>query len=210
MKSFRKTLQESRLKTHHLIRSWLQPKLGAVGTRYRLAGRIRLANIWARKHPRRTFAYVTGSLFFLLASTVAIDSMTLSDKREPDVSSIVQLEPVFAGFRTIQANKSIHRSTLTELTQEGDSMTLSDKREPDVSSIVQLEPVFAGFRTIQANKSIHRSTLTELTQEGQQLREELDSLIAIPRKSHQDSIHIVQSYNRLESIVKSLQNNDHP
>ena len=141
MKSFRKTLQESRLKTHHLIRSWLQPKLGAVGTKYRLAGRIRLANIWARKHPRRTFAYVTGSLVFLLVSTVAIDSMTLSDKREPDVSSIAQLEPVFAGFRTIQANKSIHRSTLTELTQE-----------------------------------------------GQQLREELDSLIAIPRKSHQDSI----------------------
>ena len=34
MKSFRKTLQESRLKTHHLIRSWLQPKLGAVGTKY--------------------------------------------------------------------------------------------------------------------------------------------------------------------------------
>ena len=142
MKSFRKTLQESRLKTHHLIRSWLQPKLGAVGTKYRLAGRIRQANIWARKHP--------------------------------------------------------------------DSMTLSDKREPDVSSIAQLEPVFAGFRIIQANKSIHRSTLTELTHEGQLLREELDSLIAIPRKSHQDSIHIVQSYNRLESIVKSLQNNDHP
>ena len=163
MKSFRKTLQESRLKAHHLIRSWLQPKLRAVGTRYRLAERIRLANIWARKHPKRTFAYVTGSLVFLLVSTVAIDSMTLSDKREPDVSSIAQLEPVFAGFRTIQANKSIHRSTLTELTQE-----------------------------------------------GQQLREELDSLIAIPRKSHQDSIHIVQSYNRLESIVKSLQNNDHP
>jgi len=163
MKSFRKTLQESRLKTHHLIRSWLQPKLGAVGTKYRLAGRIRLANIWARKHPRRTFAYVTGSLFFLLASTVLIDGIGLQNNREPDVSSIAQLEPVFAGFRTIQANKSIHRSTLTELTQE-----------------------------------------------GQQLREELDSLIAIPRKSHQDSIHIVQSYNRLESIVKSLQNNDHP
>ena len=155
MKSFRKTLQESRLKTHHLIRSWLQPKLGAVGTRYRLAGRIRLANIWARKHPKRTFAYVTGSLFFLLASTVIIDSMTLSDQREPDVSSIAQLEPIFSGFRTIQANKSVHRTT-------------------------------------------------------QLLREKLDSLIAIPHKSHQDSIHIVQSYNRLESIVKSLKNNDHP
>ena len=91
-----------------------------------------------------------------------------------------------------------------------DSMTLSDKREPDVSNIAQLEPIFSGFRTIQANKSVHRSTLTKLTHEGQLLREELDSLIAIPRKSHQDSIHIVESYNRLESIVKSLQNNDHP
>lgn len=163
MKSFRKTLQESRLKTHHLIRSWLQPKLGAVGTKYRLAGRIRLANIWARKYPKRTFAYVTGLLFFLLASTVFIDGIGQQNKREPDVSSIAQLEPIFAGFRTIQANKSIHRSTLTELTHE-----------------------------------------------GQLLRVKLDSLIAIPRKSHQDSIHIVQSYNRLESIVKSLQNNDHP
>lgn len=163
MKSFRKTLQENRLKTHHLIRSWLQPKLGSVGTKYRLAGRIRLANIWARTHPRRTFTYVTGSLFFLLASTVAIDSMTLSDKREPDVSSIAQLEPLFAGFRTIQANKSVHRFTLTELPRE-----------------------------------------------GQLLREKLDSLIEIPHKSHKDSIHIVQSYNRLESIVKSLKNNDHP
>ena len=163
MKSFRKTLRESRLRTHQLVRSWLQPKLGAIGTKYRLAGRIRLANIWARKHPRRTFAYVTGSLFFLLASTVFIDGIGQQNKREPDVSSIAQLEPIFAGFRTIQANKSVHRTTLSELTRE-----------------------------------------------GQLLREELDSLIAIPRKSHQDSIHIVQSYNRLESIVKSLQNNDHP
>ena len=163
MKSFRKTLRESRLRTHQLVRSWLQPKLGVIGTRYRLAGRIRLANIWARKHPKRTFAYVTGSLFFLLASTILIDGIGQQNNREPDVSSIAQLEPVFAGFRTIQANKSIHRTTLTELTHE-----------------------------------------------GQLLREELDSLIAIPRKSRQDSIHIVQSYNRLESIVKSLQNNDHP
>ena len=163
MKSFRKTLQESRLKTHHLIRSWLQPKLGAVGTRYRLAGRIRLANIWARKHPKRTFAYVTGSLFFLLASTVAIDSMTLSDKREPDVSSIAQLEPVFAGFRTIQANKDIHRSELTDMTVK-----------------------------------------------GQLLHHELDSMIAIPVKSREDSLRIILKYRQLENIVKSIKNNDNP
>ncbi|EJW89767.1 hypothetical protein EVA_22126, partial [gut metagenome] len=92
---------------------------GAIGTKYRLAGRIRLTNIWARKHPKRTFAYVIGSLFFLLASTIMIDSMTLSNKREPDVSNIAQLEPMFAGFRMIQTNKSLHHSTLKQLTYKG-------------------------------------------------------------------------------------------
>lgn len=37
MKSLRKTLHESRLKTHQQVRSWLQPKMGAIGTKYRLA-----------------------------------------------------------------------------------------------------------------------------------------------------------------------------
>ena len=49
MKSFRKKIRESRLKMHLLVRSWLQPKLGVIGTRYRLSARIRLANRWAAK-----------------------------------------------------------------------------------------------------------------------------------------------------------------
>lgn len=69
-----KKIQESRLKTHLLVRSWLQPKLGVIGTRYRLAARIRLANRWAAKHPKTTFAGVAGTLLLLLVSTVAIDS----------------------------------------------------------------------------------------------------------------------------------------
>ena len=163
MKSFRKSIRNSRLRTHQLIRSWLQPKIGAVGPRYRLPGRIRLANIWAKKHPKRTFAYVTSFLLFLMVGTVLMDTVRMEDTHEPDVSTIASMEPLFEGFRTIQVNKNVHRSTLMELTEK-----------------------------------------------GQFLREELDSLIAIPRKSHQDSIHIVQSYNRLESIVKSLKHNDHP
>ena len=74
MKSFRKKIRESRLKTHLLVRSWLQPKLGVIGTRYRLAARIRLANRWAAKHPKATFTGVAGTLLLLLVSTVAIDS----------------------------------------------------------------------------------------------------------------------------------------
>ena len=168
MKSFRKTLKESRLQTHQLVRSWLQPKLGAIGTKYRLAGRIRLANIWARKHPRRTFAYVTGSLVFLLVANVAVDG--LFDK----------------------------------------SNELNDKRMSRMSEYCPVDPMLEGFRTIQANKTVHRGTLMDFTAKGQLLQEELDSLIAIPHKTHADSIHIIQSYSQLESIVKSLKNNDHP
>ena len=154
MKSFRKKIQESRLKTHLLVRSWLQPKLGVIGTRYRLAARIRLANRCAAKHPK--------TLLLLLVSTVAIDSGN------------------------------------------------GKQSEPDVSSIAAMEPVFQGFRTIQANKDIHRSVLTDMTVKGQLLRHELDSMIAIPVKSREDSLRIILKYRQLENIVKSIKNNDNP
>ena len=169
MKSFRKTLRESRLLTHQLVRSWLQPKLGAIGIKYRLAGRIRLANIWAKKHPRRTFAYVTGSLLFVLVANIAMDSLF------------------------VKSNELNEPNELNEL-----------------SVIAPVDPMLEGFRAIQANKTVHRGTLMDLTAKGQLLHEELDSLIALPHKTHADSVHIIQSYRQLESIVKSLKNNDHP
>ena len=163
MKSFRKTLREHRLKTHEQIRSWLQPKLGRLGTRYRLAARIRLANCWARKHPKRTFATVVSSLSLLLLSTVALDQL--------------------------HADK---------------------ENGPNISMIANMEPMFEGFRTIQANKDVHRHTVQNMALEGQVLRQKLDSMIAIPHKSHMDSIRIIQSYRQLENIVNSLKNNDTP
>lgn len=175
MKSFRKTLRESRLRTHQLVSSWLQPKLGAIGIKYRLAGRIRLANIWAKKHPRRTFAYVTGSLLFVLVANIAVDSLF---------------------------GKS---NELNELSAHSGKTNSNE-----LSAIAPVDPMLEGFRTIQANKTVHRSTLMDLTAKGQFLHEELDSLIALPHKTHADSVHIIQSYRQLESIVKSLKNNDHP
>lgn len=159
MKSIRKFLRDNRLKTHQKIRSWLQPKLGEVGTKYRFAARIRKANAWATKHPKRTFACVTGTLLLALVGNIAFSSM--STKRQ----------------------------------------------DPQVDMIANMEPLFIGFRTIQANKDRQRQTLFELTAQGGKLRQELDSLIAIPRKTHGDSIRIIQSYRQLENIVKSLKDN---
>ena len=161
MKSIKRSLQESRLNTHRLIRAWLQPRLGEVGNRFRLGGRIRLANRWARKHPRRTFACVVGSLAFLRAGNIAASSVS----RLP-------------------------------VSRTSPAMFPASRKASDP--------------TTQANKNVHRTTLMELTGRGQKLREELDSLIALPRKSHADSIRIVQRYQQLEHIVQSLKNNDNP
>lgn len=161
MKSIRKTLRNSRLATSNQIKSWLRPKMGAIGTRYRLAARVRLANAWATKHPKKTFGYVVGTLLAIIFCDIAI-----------------------AGIRAVSQMENVNQ-------------------------IANVEPIFNGFRAIQANKESQRQTILEMTNQGQILRRELDSLIAIPRKSHRDSVDIIRRYARLENIVKSLKQNDY-
>lgn len=80
MKIFKNTIQDKKQKTWNFFQSHLQPKLGAIGTRYRLAARIRLANAWAIKHPKRTFACVVGSLLFVLCGDILVNSQTVETK----------------------------------------------------------------------------------------------------------------------------------
>ena len=160
MKSLKKTISDSRLRTSNQIKSWLQPRLGSVGKRYKLAARIRIANRWATQHPKRTFGYVVGTLLMVLVGDVMVTGMK------------------------------------------------AEMKEPDVNMIANVEPVFNGFRTIQANKDTHRRTVLEMTSQGQTIKHELDSLIAIPRKTHADSIGIIRRYGQLENLVKTLKQND--
>ena len=160
MKSHKKTIVDNRLKTSNKIRSWLQPKVNAIGKRYRLGARIRIANSWATRHPKRTFGYVVGTLLMVLVGDVMV-----------------------TGIR-------------------------AEMKDPDVNLIANVEPVFNGFRTIQSNKDAHRRTILEMTTKGQAIKHELDSLIAIPQKSHADSVGIIRRYGSLENIVKSLKQYD--
>ncbi|MDE7420998.1 MAG: hypothetical protein K2N35_12400 [Muribaculaceae bacterium] len=160
MKSLKKTISDSRLRTSNQIKSWLQPRLGSVGRRYRLAARIRIANRWATQHPKRTFGYVVGTLLMVLVGDVMVTGIK------------------------------------------------AEMKEPDVNMIANVEPVFNGFRTIQANKDTHRRTVLEMTSKGQAVKHELDSLIALPHKTHSDSIGIIRRYGQLENLVKTLKQND--
>ena len=153
-------MRDSRLRTNDAVTGWLKPRMGAIGTRCRLAARIRMANRWAARHPKRTFGYVIGTLLFILLGDVAITGAKL------------------------------------------------ESNEPDISTIAQVEPIFSGFRNIQAGKETQRRQLVDMTDKGRRLHRQLDSLIAIPRKSHSDSIEIIRRYRSLEQIVKSLKQYD--
>ena len=160
MRSLRKTIGDSRNKAGNAFGSWLRPKMGAIGARYRLAARIRKANAWATRHPRRTFGYVVGTLVMILVCDIIV-----------------------AGARM-------------------------ESKEPDLQTIAKVEPIFSGFRTIQANKDAQRRRLLEITGDGQAVKHELDSLMAIPKKTHDDSIGIIRRYRQLEQIVESLKQHD--
>ena len=47
-----------------------------------------------------------------------------------------------------------------------------------------------------------------MTSKGQAIKHELDSLIALPHKTHADSIGIIRRYGQLENLVKTLKQND--
>lgn len=160
MKSLRKTIRDGRRNLGNSAGSWLRPKLGAIGTRFRLAARIRKANAWASRHPRRTFGYVVTTLVTIFVCDIIVTGARLESK------------------------------------------------EPDLQTIAKVEPIFSGFRTIQANKEAQRIRLVEIAGDGQTVKHELDSLIAVPHKTHADSIGIIRRYRQLEQIVKSLKQYD--
>lgn len=95
--------------------------MNAVGTRWRIAARIRLANSWATKNPKKTFGYVVGTLLMVLLVDVAFTGAR-AEMNNPELARIANVEPIFNGFRTIQANKEAHRKTILELTSQGQSI----------------------------------------------------------------------------------------
>ena len=90
----------------------------------------------------------------------------------------------------------------------GSWLTLTaDYNEADLfSEMASVEPAFDGIRRIQHLKSMQVDQTVELTNKGQQLKHDLDSLVRLPIKGHQDSVDIVVKYRQLELVVKYLDN----
>ncbi|MFC2511443.1 MAG: hypothetical protein ACFNWT_00260 [Prevotella denticola] len=73
-----------------------------------------------------------------------------------------------------------------------------------VGEIENVQPMFAGLQSIQNGKNVQAREIGQLTLRGQRLKWELDSLVHIPVKTHQDSMLIVSKYRQLEMIVVNL------
>ena len=91
----------------------------------------------------------------------------------------------------------------------GSLMTFTEENEPQgnvIDGIAVVNPMFQRLQRIQNNKAYQLSQMESLTMRGKALKHELDSLIRIPLKSHDDSLQIIIKHRQLELIVNNLEN----
>jgi hypothetical protein len=86
------------------------------------------------------------------------------------------------------------------------TFTVDDEPEMNViDGIAEVNPMFQGLQRIQDAKAYQLSQVERLTMRGQALKQELDSLIRVPVKSHDDSLQIIIKHRQLELIVNNLE-----
>lgn len=75
-----------------------------------------------------------------------------------------------------------------------------------LTGIEKIRPMFDGLQSIQDRKIYQIRQMEGLAARGQLIKKELDSLVKIPEKSHDDSVRIIVRYKQLEIIVGELKN----
>jgi hypothetical protein len=88
-------------------------------------------------------------------------------------------------------------------------MTFFGSKEDEeniLSDITPVNPMFLGLQRIQDAKAYQTAWLDRMALDGQRLKRQLDSLIRIPDKSHDDSLQILIKHRQLEIIVDNLDN----
>ena len=80
-----------------------------------------------------------------------------------------------------------------------------DETDNFMNGVEHVEPMFLGMQRIQDAKAYHQSIIEDMAQKGQVIKHELDSLVRIPEKTHDDSLQIVIRYKQLEMIVNNLE-----
>ena len=93
---------------------------------------------------------------------------------------------------------------LYDLTRKDVSADTQMELSGKSSEIENIQPMMNGLRQIEETKKNEKFEIKKLTDKGVQIHKELDSLLAIKDKSHEDSVRIVQDYRQLQNIVNFL------
>ena len=122
MKSLKNTVRDNKRKVGSAVSSFFKPKIKGVGTRLRLAARIRILNSKASHNPKMTCAIVVSVLTLIFVGNMAF---TIAQPKRETVYQGVDpagLDTVFAIYQEIQDNKDVQRHAVNEMTLAGKSI----------------------------------------------------------------------------------------
>ena len=76
-----------------------------------------------------------------------------------------------------------------------------------MNNIASVDTVFNGMRSIHSAKTIQQRNIDELAVTGTRLKREVDSILAIHQKTHEDSLQIYRKAKQLKYIIDNLRQN---
>ena len=80
---------------------------------------------------------------------------------------------------------------------EADGNSIKDPMQ----DFAQVQPIFSQLHRIEDMKTVQKHTYVQLSNRAVKLKREVDSLMAMPRKTHQDSVLALQKYDELQTIM---------
>ena len=91
----------------------------SIGNRFRMKGRIRLANRWARHNPKRFFVYFLVCIVSMIAVNESIYFLIKKHREKEYHSGMLAVRPVFEGRHRIEANREGLKMQISMLIDEG-------------------------------------------------------------------------------------------
>ena len=70
-----------------------------------------------------------------------------------------------------------------------------------MQDLAQIQPMFSQLHRIEDMKTVQKKTYVQLSNRAVTLKREVDSLMAMPGKTHQDSVLALQKYDELKMIM---------
>jgi hypothetical protein len=83
------------------------------------------------------------------------------------------------------------------MSEEGNSSSIKDPMQ----DLAQIQPMFSQLHRIEDMKTVQKKTYVQLSHRAVKLKREVDSLMAMPGKTHQDSVLALQKYDELNTIM---------